>query len=167
MEEQFREAFGRLARRHPGERPAQDKAWWRSVVRECFRPYGRPDAFEETFEGLWQHFARGAAWRIYDDVLPAFGALRARGKRLGLISNWDARLDGILDDLGLAERLDCVVISHHVGAQKPDPAIFRRAAELCGIAPGRALHVGDSYEDDVLGARAAGMRDGLAAARGG
>ena len=142
--------------RGPGRRRTRrgGGGWWVSASGR----YGPLDSFEQVFQGLWDHFARGDAWRIYDDVLPTFAALRARGRRLGLISNWDARLDGILDELGLAGRLDCAVISHAAGAQKPDAAIFRRAAELCGLAPGRALHVGDSYEEDVLGARAAGMQ---------
>lgn len=162
--ERFRETFGRLARlrvreaTHQAAAAADAKDWWRQVVRECFEPYGPLDSFEAMFQGLWDHFARGDAWRIYDDVLPTFDALRARGKTLGLISNWDLRLEGILEELGLSGRLDSVVISHQVGAEKPDPAIFRRAIELCGLAPGQALHVGDSLEEDVAGARAAGMQ---------
>lgn len=163
----FRETFGRLARlrareatRHAAAAAAAADAqdWWRRIVRESLEPYGPLDSFEAMFQGLWDYFARGAAWRIYDDVLPTFEALRARGKTLGLISNWDRRLDGILAELGLSGRLDSVVISHQVGAEKPDPAIFRRAIELCGLAPGQALHVGDSLEEDVAGARAAGIQ---------
>ena len=159
----FRETFARHVRARATNAldaagGADSKEWWRRVVRECFEPYGPLDSFDEIFQGLWDHFACGDAWRIYDDVLPTFDALRARGKTLGLISNWDARLDGILRDLGLTRRLDSVVISHQVGAEKPAPAIFRRAVELCGLAPGLALHVGDSYEEDVVGARAAGMQ---------
>jgi HAD superfamily hydrolase (TIGR01509 family) len=50
-----------------------------------------------------------------------------------------------------------VVTSAEVGLPKPDPAVFRRALELLGVRPERALHVGDS-ESDETGARAAGMR---------
>jgi putative hydrolase of the HAD superfamily len=159
VERRFRETFERLAgeRARSGAGAGDAKDWWRRVVRECFAPYA-PAGFEKMFQGLWDHFARGAAWMVYEDVTPTFEALRARGKMLGLVSNWDERLEGILKELGLARWLDCVVISHQVGAEKPEPAIFRRAARLCGLAPGRILHVGDSYEQDVLGARAAGMQ---------
>jgi putative hydrolase of the HAD superfamily len=84
--------------------------------------------------------------------------LRRRGKGVGLISNWDVRLEEVLADLGLLERFDWVVISAVVGVQKPDAAIFEHALRRCSLPAGRVIHVGDSYEDDVLGARRAGLR---------
>jgi len=160
----FRETFGRLSRERSraalrcGGPATAGKQWWRRIVWDCFEPYGPLEGFEELFEGLWDYFAGADAWRVYPDVLPTFEALRARGLRLGLISNWDVRLDAILKGLGLDEWLDHVVISHQVGVEKPHPAIFRRALALCGLKPGQALHVGDSYAEDVVGARAIGMR---------
>jgi putative hydrolase of the HAD superfamily len=50
------------------------------------------------------------------------------------------------------------VSSAVAGARKPDPAIFEPALELAGCAPEEALHVGDTREEDVAGARAAGIR---------
>jgi HAD superfamily hydrolase (TIGR01509 family) len=79
--------------------------------------------------------------------------LRARGLALCVVSNWDVGLEEQLVRLGL--RLP-VVTSAEAGASKPDPAIFRLALERLGVEPGRALHVGDSPEDEE-GARAAGM----------
>lgn len=133
------------------------RRWWRRVVRECFREYAALDDFDRTFQSLWEHFARGEAWSVYDDAKPTLCALRERGKGLGLISNWDARLERVLEEKGLSERLDWTVISHQVGSEKPDGAVFRRALNLCGLPPPRVAHVGDSYEEDVVGARRAGL----------
>jgi putative hydrolase of the HAD superfamily len=63
-----------------------------------------------------------------------------------------------LTALGIRHAFDCIVLSGELGLQKPDPAIFRHAAAAVGTHPGECLHVGDSYADDVIGARRAGMQ---------
>jgi putative hydrolase of the HAD superfamily len=94
----------------------------------------------------------------YPDVVPALGALRDRGLRLVAVSNWDCSLPRVLERCGLDGMLDGTVTSAEAGARKPDPAIFAAALELAGCAPQEALHVGDTAEEDVAGARAAGIR---------
>ena len=80
--------------------------------------------------------------------------LQLRGLALCVVSNWDVGLEAQLAGLGL--HLPAVT-SAEAGAPKPDPAIFRLALDRIGAEPERALHVGDSPEDEA-GARAAGMR---------
>jgi putative hydrolase of the HAD superfamily len=75
-----------------------------------------------------------------------------------VVSNWDVSLRGVLDDTGLAPRLDGVVISAEVGAAKPARAIFEHALAVAGVPAAEALHVGDTAEADLAGARAAGLR---------
>ena len=94
----------------------------------------------------------------YPDAEPALRGLRGRGVRLLAVSNWDCSLPAVLERCGLGELLDGVVTSAEVGASKPDPAIFRAALERAGSEPDRALHVGDTPEEDLAGARAAGIR---------
>ena len=77
---------------------------------------------------------------------------------LGLISNWDNRLAGLIDGLGLGEELDTVVSSAEVGLHKPDPRIFELACERLGVDPREAAHVGDHHYADIVGARAVGMQ---------
>src|SRR5262249_44498411 len=74
------------------------------------------------------------------------------------VSNWDCSLPVVLERCGLGELLDGTVTSASAGARKPDPAIFTAALELAGCEAGEALHVGDTAEEDVAGARAAGIR---------
>jgi putative hydrolase of the HAD superfamily len=83
--------------------------------------------------------------------------LRAAGLRLGVVSNSDGRVEQALQAAGLREYFDVVLDSALVGVEKPDPRIFRAALDALGVAPEEALYVGDLYEVDVLGARAAGM----------
>jgi putative hydrolase of the HAD superfamily len=94
----------------------------------------------------------------YPDAAPALRELREGGTRLVAVSNWDCSLPAVLDRVGLGELLDGVVTSAGAGARKPDPAIFAPALALAGSAPEDAVHVGDTPEEDVAGARAAGIR---------
>jgi putative hydrolase of the HAD superfamily len=93
----------------------------------------------------------------FSDAAPALRALRAGGARLIVASNWDWSLHEVLSRVGLSELVDGVVTSAEVGARKPSRLVFERALSLAGVPAPRAIHVGDSYEDDVLGARAAGV----------
>jgi putative hydrolase of the HAD superfamily len=77
--------------------------------------------------------------------------------RVVVVSNWDVSLEEVLARLGLTGLLDRVVPSARAGARKPSAAIFERALELAGAVPERVVHVGDSLEEDVAGARAAGI----------
>jgi HAD superfamily hydrolase (TIGR01509 family) len=95
---------------------------------------------------------------VYPDVRPALADLRERGLTLVAVSNWDCSLPRVLQRCGLDGLLDGTVTSAGAGARKPDPAIFVPALELAGCEPAEALHVGDTPEEDVAGARAAGIR---------
>lgn len=94
----------------------------------------------------------------YPDAPVALAGLRARGVSLVVVSNWDVSLSRVLREVGLEEAVDGVVTSAHVGSPKPKRAIFDAALALAGVPPDRAVHVGDSIEDDVHGAFAAGIR---------
>jgi putative hydrolase of the HAD superfamily len=94
----------------------------------------------------------------FPDAVPALEALRGRGLRLVAVSNWDCSLPRVLDRCGLGELLDGTITSAETGSRKPDPVIFERALELAGCEAAEVLHVGDTAEEDVAGARAAGIR---------
>ena len=102
----------------------------------------------------------------FPDVAPALRELRRR--RLGLVvaSNWDCALPDWLEEAGLLGLVDGTVSSAVAGAAKPAPAVFQRALEIAGARPEEALHVGDSLDGDVEGARAAGVRPVLVVRRG-
>ena len=97
-------------------------------------------------------------FRAFPDAEPALKGLRKRDLRLVCVSNWDISLPAVLERCGLDDLLDGVVTSAAAGARKPDPAIFAAGLELAGCGPDEALHVGDTPEEDVAGARGAGIR---------
>jgi putative hydrolase of the HAD superfamily len=88
---------------------------------------------------------------------PMLRRLRDAGFKLVVVSNSDGRLQSVLDNVGLTEYFDAVIDSQLVGAEKPDPAIFLGVLAAMGVDANEAVHVGDFYTIDVLGARAAGM----------
>jgi putative hydrolase of the HAD superfamily len=105
-------------------------------------------------------------FRPYPEVPGVLRALRDRGTRLVVVSNWDVSLHGVLEQTGLAPLIDAVVTSAEFGAAKPDPAIFAHALELAGARAQEAVHAGDDVEADVHGARAAGIEPVLVARDG-
>jgi putative hydrolase of the HAD superfamily len=117
-----------------------------------------PDAGAELeLDPLVQALLASLRFSAFPDVRPALLAARARGQRLVVVSNWDISLGDVLDALGLASLLDGVLTSAGVGARKPAPAIFEQALALAGVPACDAIHVGDSLDDDVAGARGAGI----------
>jgi putative hydrolase of the HAD superfamily len=106
-------------------------------------------------------------FRPYPEVPGVLARLRADGARLAVVSNWDVSLHDVLERTGLRRLVDAVVISAELGVAKPDPAIFRTALERVGAGADGALHVGDSLEADIAGARAAGLQAVLVLREGG
>jgi FMN phosphatase YigB (HAD superfamily) len=85
-----------------------------------------------------------------------FERLKGRAK-LGVVSNFYGNLDVQLEEAGLSESLDAVIESTRVGLEKPDPAIYRLAAERLGLPAAEIAMVGDNFERDVRPAKAIGM----------
>ncbi|MGO9898486.1 MAG: HAD-IA family hydrolase [Solirubrobacteraceae bacterium] len=96
-------------------------------------------------------------FRLFPDARDAIVLARRRGLRVVIASNWDALLADVLSELGLSPLLHGIVTSAQVGAPKPAAAVFRAALAAAGAQPHEALHVGDSFADDVIGARAVGI----------
>lgn len=100
----------------------------------------------------------GNLWRrVIDGTHEALDRLRSDGYRLAAISNSDGRVRELFRVAGMLDRLEIVIDSHELGIEKPDPRIFKHACEAMRTTPVRSLYIGDVYEVDVMGARAAGM----------
>jgi putative hydrolase of the HAD superfamily len=97
-------------------------------------------------------------FEAFPDVVPALRELRGRGLRLVVVSNWDCSLPAWLERAGLGGLFDGTVSSAVAGAAKPAPAAFQAGLRVAGCSAAEAVHVGDSVENDVAGARAAGLR---------
>jgi REG-2-like HAD superfamily hydrolase len=125
---------------------------------KVFARLGYPDLPEAFFRRVEDAFRQRSAWLIFPDVMPALDVLRDAGVRLAVISNWTWSAPELLHDLELAAHFEALVISSRVGYQKPHRGIFEHALEVMGVAPDRAVHIGDSPAADVAGARAVGIR---------
>lgn len=132
------------------------KAWER-VVDLVFLDVCEPPS-RTFFQGLYDRFSEAAAWRIFEDIAPTLETLASRGIKLGIISNWDERLRGLLRALELDRYFQVFAISCEVGFPKPSRVIFERAAAGLGLPSRAILHIGDSPEMDLAGGRLAGFR---------
>lgn len=129
---------------------------WVTIVRQSFA--GMANVSDALFDAIYERFSESRSWLIYDDVIPTLQKLETIGVKLAVVSNWDDRLRPLLEALGLATYFDEILVSSIVGAHKPDVRIFHRAAETLGVRPEKILHIGDSWREDVEGARAAGSK---------
>lgn len=136
--------------------PDVERAWWRDLVADVFAPEGVP-RFEAFFDELHALFGRPDMWRVYPEVKRCLARLRAAEMKLAVVSNWDRRLERLCVDMGIAGYFDAIVASAVAGSSKPSAAIFRIALDRLEAAAGEAVHVGDSWKDDVCGARGCGI----------
>jgi len=140
---------------------ALERDWWRSRVRETFRATdqtARFADFDAFFAALFAHYGTGAAWEAMPEAAGALAGLRGQGLRLAVASNFDHRLPSVLEALGLAAFFEIVWSPGEAGVAKPDPAFFRGLLQRLDVPAEAALHVGDDPDDDLAGARAAGLR---------
>lgn len=136
-----------------------EREWWRTLVLRVITWTGNTvDEFDLFFETLYAHYSHGRAWQCYPEVTAVLDGLRARGCKLAVVSNFDSRLPGILEALGIHDYMDAVIYSSQAGSAKPDRAIFTQALDALGASPERTVHVGDSAKADYEGAVAAGLR---------
>lgn len=129
-------------------------ALWRDFHRTLLEGLGLEREAEEIAQHLIQNWQDPRLWPLAPHAREVLEALRARGYRLAVVSNWDATLPQILDLLGLSPYFDHLAVSALSGVAKPDPRLFQEALLALGVD--RATHVGDS-EEDRLGAEALGL----------
>ncbi|HEX3468202.1 MAG TPA: HAD family hydrolase [Candidatus Elarobacter sp.] len=115
----------------------------RGTARDAAAAYGR---------------ARSGALALFPGASELLTTLRARGCKLGLVTNGFAETHhDKIDRLGLRDLIDAFFLADEVGMVKPDPELFRHACRVLGSTPDRAAMVGDRYGRDVVGAHEAGL----------
>jgi putative hydrolase of the HAD superfamily len=133
------------------------RAFWQEYNELILGELGARGDVSHMARALTERFWAPRAWRVFPEVHSVLAALRHAGLQLAVISNFTDALIAVCRTHDLDGYFDCLVASATMGAQKPDTAIFREALRRTGADPAAALHVGDNYVADVLGARAAGM----------
>ena len=161
LDRAFHAAWKQMPRRPAidGPRENDDKGWWRELVNRVFDQVAASLSEldrDNFFEIAYEHFAEAGVWKLYPEVVDVLEQLRQRFQ-LAVISNFDGRLRLILRNLGISKYFSYVFISSELGADKPDPEIFRRALKVMHLDAKEVLHVGDDPERDWKAAAAAGL----------
>ena len=116
------------------------------------------DATAAALAELHAYHQQSNLWEYMpDDVMPALRGLRALGLQLVVVSNANGTVEALARRLGLTECVECVLDSFVEKVEKPDPRFFEIALQRSGARRESTIHVGDLYEVDVAGARAAGI----------
>jgi putative hydrolase of the HAD superfamily len=134
-----------------------ERLWWKEIIRKTLRTRMPESALERYFEEIFEFFRKDEAWHLFPDTRPNLERLRRRGYRLGIVSNSDSRLHDVLSALDLKSFFERVTVSSRAGAAKPSAAIFHKGLEAMQVSGSHAVHAGDSLEEDVEGARQAGL----------
>jgi HAD superfamily hydrolase (TIGR01509 family) len=137
-------------------------AWGKMVATIVHRAGVSEEKVPELLARAWREHEKRNLWcKVPTGLGDALDAIRSRGVKVAIISNSEGMLERLFTDLGVLEHFDLVVDSGLVGVEKPDPRIFGFAFDRFNVTPDRAIHLGDVYATDILGARAAKCRYAL------
>ena len=161
LERAFHAAWKKMPQRAAIDAPREndDKGWWRELV-DLVLDQVAPSLSEfdrdNFFEVAYEHFAEAGVWQLYPEVPGVLEQLQPR-LQLAVISNFDGRLRLILEHRGISKFFRHLFVSSEIGADKPDPDIYRRALKFIDLKPNEVLHVGDDPKCDWEAASAAGL----------
>jgi putative hydrolase of the HAD superfamily len=141
-------------RRHP-ELEHDEEIWVAFTERIIRNMGGDADSAYDCAVAMTKAWGHAEHFELYEDALPVLEELRGHGLKLGLVSNTGRDLDEFVAHHHLD--VDAVLGSGAFGRTKPHPTIFQAVLERLDVAPVDAAMVGDSPEDDIDGARAAGL----------
>ena len=161
LERAFHSAWQQMPRRPAIDVPREndDKGWWRELVGRVLDQVAHSLSEldrDNFFEIAYEHFAEAGVWQLYAEVPEVLEKLRPRFQ-LAVVSNFDGRLRFILQHLGISIYFSYIFISSELGADKPDPEIFRRAVKVMHLDANEVLHVGDDPGRDWKAAKEAGL----------
>jgi len=137
--------------------PQRERLFWRSIDSGILRDIGFGERAEEVADRVFSEFESGGHFRLLEETIPALERIRALEIPIGIVSNGTEGMDRWMRACPLAPLVEFILVSVVVGWEKPGPEIFRLALDRAGVEPREALHAGDSYEHDVLGASRAGI----------
>jgi putative hydrolase of the HAD superfamily len=127
-------------------------AW---VAERCgHRPF---TAQLEVACALRMEIERGYASMLRPDAIGTLRVLRARGLRIGVVSDCTHELADVWASLDVAPLVDATVFSVVIGERKPHPSLYRSACDQLGTAPSEAIYVGDGGSNELSGAVAVGI----------
>jgi len=135
----------------------QGPGFWEAYDAELLATLGIDDPGSEIARALHEAMTSPRWHPPYAESAEVLQALQRRGLDLHLVSNNSEYLPELVDRLGWTDRFRSITFSQEVGVEKPDPRIFHRALARARCSPSDVLHVGDSWEADVVGAGSVGI----------
>lgn len=163
VKKNFRKEFKELHRKHPnfGKNSISYQEWWLQLVTNVLMHSSREKIEANTLKPvakkLIDQYKTRECWGKFPKSNELIESLKEAGKTVGVISNFDPRLHELLIDVNLPT-FDFVATSYEAGFEKPNPKIFKYAAELScqTFDPHQALHIGNEEIKDFEGAKSAG-----------
>ncbi|ODM94073.1 hypothetical protein Ocin01_12602, partial [Orchesella cincta] len=151
------------------------EAWWTEIVMRTFKEANAQGANDATLRkvasSLIEHFKTDECWMLTEgakELMNALSNVKNNGVAIGIISNFDPRLHQLLKTFKMDSQFNPVILSHEHQVSKPSKGIFNLALASypktmsgMSIKPSEALHVGDNYELDYVGAVKAGWKSCL------
>jgi len=141
---------------HHPELDHDEEVWVAFTERIVLGMGGSPPTAHDVAVELTSRWAQHTNFELFDDTLPTLRRLREHGVKIGLVSNSARDVREFALHHGL--EIDAGISSFHHGKTKPHASIFRAVLDLLEVEPPEALMVGDSVDDDIEGALAAGMQ---------
>ncbi|XP_077269431.1 rhythmically expressed gene 2 protein [Temnothorax americanus] len=164
----FKNNFARLTKEHPiyGKHTGLGwKNWWRTIVYNVFKEQHASvstETLDKVADNLITCYSTSKCWYKYPGTIDLLDSLQKKNVALGVISNFDQRLESILEDVQIRQYFVFVLTSYDFGTEKPSLPIFQEALRLVKssqgkeILPQEATHIGDTVNNDYFGARSAG-----------
>lgn len=162
VEAAFRQVSRQYSKRYPNYGITQGlngQSWWIRVVRDTLSRFKveDPALLNTVANNLYHNFCNAENWEVFPDSWTALERCSSLGLKLGVVSNFDARLEKILHSCGLQSYFNFFITSEEAGVAKPSPAIFELAVQKCGVPADCVAHVGDHYVKDYLASRSTGI----------
>ncbi|XP_059184507.1 haloacid dehalogenase-like hydrolase domain-containing protein 3 [Centropristis striata] len=162
VEAAFLQAYRHHSKKYPNYGVAQGldgQTWWMAVVRVTFSQCGvqDPALLNTMAHNLYHNFSNAENWEVFPDSNKTLERCSSLGLKLGVVSNFDSRLEGILRVCGLLSHFSFVITSEQACVAKPSPAIFKQALQKCGVPAASVAHVGDHYVKDYIASRYVGI----------
>jgi putative hydrolase of the HAD superfamily len=136
--------------------PDRSRRFWHDVYAIFLADLGIADG-NGLIDVVYREFTDLGNYALFSDVPPVLERLRAEGLQLGVVSNFEAWLEELLEALGVRSAFSVRVISGVEGVEKPDHRIFELAMARAGVGAAASVYVGDNPELDVEPAAALGM----------
>ncbi len=150
-------AVSPIRKRNPAEQAEVYIRYQQTMLTEAgVKVPEKPDILRQIMKRL-QQLSQRMSFTLFDDVLTTLKMLKEQNLTLGLLTNFDKDMAPICRQLGLEPYIDFIVTSGEIGVDKPEPPIFLAALQKAGVKAAEAVHVGDQYKLDVLGARGVGI----------